>query len=202
MSLASEYSEIWKKAKRIVVKVGSSLVTNEGKGVDNEAISRWVDQVIYIQHQGKQVIWVSSGAITEGIVRLKLSERPTSINDLQACAAVGQMYLAEAYSKGFQAHEKLCAQLLLTHADFANRERYLNARHTIMALLKRDVVPVINENDTVITDEIKVGDNDTLGALTTNLIDADILIILTDQEGMYTADPRNNPDAELISRAA
>ncbi len=196
-----ENLEIWKKAKRIVVKVGSSLVTNEGKGVDIEAINKWVDQVVYLQSQGKEVIWVSSGAITEGVVRLKLESRPTTIHELQACAAVGQMGLAQAYAESFKAKNSLCAQILLTHADLSNRERYLNARHTILALLKRGVVPVINENDTVITDEIKVGDNDTLAALTTNLVDADILVILTDQEGMYTADPRHHADAELIIRA-
>lgn len=197
-----ENKEIWEKAKRIVVKIGSSLVTNEGKGVDQEAIDRWVSQFRHLQEQGKEVILVSSGAIAEGVVRLGFEKRPTEIHELQACAAVGQMGLAHAYEKCFAAHDLVAAQLLLTHADLANRERYLNARHTLLALLKLKAVPIINENDTVITDEIKVGDNDTLGALTTNLVDADILVILTDQEGMFTADPRNDPNAELISRAA
>ena len=197
-----ENKEIWEKAKRIVVKIGSSLVTNEGKGVDQEAINRWVSQFRHLQEQGKEVILVSSGAIAEGVVRLGFEKRPTEIHELQACAAVGQMGLAHAYEKCFAAHDLVAAQLLLTHADLANRERYLNARHTLLALLKLKAVPIINENDTVITDEIKVGDNDTLGALTTNLVDADILVILTDQEGMFTADPRNDPNAELISRAA
>ncbi len=197
-----ENKEIWEKAKRIVVKIGSSLVTNEGKGVDQEAINRWVSQFRHLQEQGKEVILVSSGAIAEGVVRLGFEKRPTEIHELQACAAVGQMGLAYAYEKCFAAHDLVAAQLLLTHADLANRERYLNARHTLLALLKLKAVPIINENDTVITDEIKVGDNDTLGALTTNLVDADILVILTDQEGMFTADPRNDPNAELISRAA
>lgn len=197
-----ENKEIWEKAKRIVVKIGSSLVTNEGKGVDLDAINRWVSQFRHLQEQGKEVILVSSGAIAEGVVRLGFEKRPTEIHELQACAAVGQMGLAHAYEKCFAAHDLVAAQLLLTHADLANRERYLNARHTLLALLKLKAVPIINENDTVITDEIKVGDNDTLGALTTNLVDADILVILTDQEGMFTADPRNDPNAELISRAA
>ncbi len=197
-----ENLEIWHKAKRIVIKIGSTLVTNEGKGVDLEAIDKWIEQFWYLQKSGKEVILVSSGAIAEGVVKLKMPARPTSIHELQACAAVGQMSLAEAYSKSFEKHGSLCAQILLTHADLANRERYLNARHTMLTLLKLKVVPIINENDTVITDEIKVGDNDTLGALATNLVDADILVILTDQEGMFTADPRYNPDAELITRAA
>lgn len=197
----SENKDIWTKAKRIVVKIGSSLVTDEGRGVDSEAISRWVTQFRYLQKLGKEVILVSSGAIAEGVVRLGFAKRPTEIHELQACAAVGQMGLAHAYEKAFASHGLICGQLLLTHADFANRERYLNARHTLLSLLKLKTVPIINENDTVITDEIKVGDNDTLGALTTNLVDADILIILTDQEGMFTADPRNDPNAELISRA-
>lgn len=198
----SENNDIWSKAKRIVVKIGSSLVTDEGRGVDSEAINRWVTQFRYLQKLDKEVILVSSGAIAEGVVRLGFVKRPTEIHELQACAAVGQMGLAHAYEEAFASHGLTCGQLLLTHADFANRERYLNARHTLLSLLKLKAVPIINENDTVITDEIKVGDNDTLGALTTNLVDADILVILTDQEGMFTADPRNDPNAELISRAA
>ena len=178
-----ENKEIWDKAKRIVVKIGSSLVTNEGKGVDEEAINRWITQFRHLQAQGKEIILVSSGAIAEGVVRLGFEKRPSEIHELQACAAVGQMGLAHAYEKCFASHGLIAAQLLLTHADLANRERYLNARHTLLALLKLKTVPIINENDTVITDEIKVGDNDTLGALTTNLVDADILVILTTMAG-------------------
>ena len=186
-------------AQRLVVKVGSSLVTNEGKGLDAEAISRWGAQFAELRRQGKDVVMVSSGAIAEGMKRLGWTKRPNEIHELQAAAAVGQMGLAHVYEKAFREHDLATAQVLLTHEDLADRKRYLNARSTLLTLLKHRVVPIINENDTVVTDEIKVGDNDTLGALVANLIDADVLIILTDQEGLFTADPRKDPQAQLLS---
>lgn len=188
-------------AKRVVVKVGSSLVTNEGSGVDEQAIASWAAQIAQIRNVGKEVILVSSGAIAEGIKRLGWVTRPTHIDELQAAAAVGQMGLVKVYESEFAKHNITTAQILLTHADLADRTRYLNARSAMFTLLRLGVVPIINENDTVITDEIKVGDNDTLGALVANLIEADALIILTDQSGLYTADPRKNPEAELIQAA-
>jgi glutamate 5-kinase len=188
-----------KNAQRLVVKVGSSLVTNEGKGLDAEAISRWGAQFAELRQQGKDVVMVSSGAIAEGMKRLGWSKRPNEIHELQAAAAVGQMGLAQVYETAFRKHGLATAQVLLTHEDLADRKRYLNARSTLITLLKHQVVPIINENDTVVTDEIKVGDNDTLGALVANLIDADVLIILTDQEGLYTADPRKDPQAQFLA---
>ncbi len=189
------------KAKRIVVKVGSALVTNDGRGLDHERLARWAEQIAALNKQGKEVVLVSSGAIAEGIKRLGWSKRPHALNELQAAAAVGQMGLVEAYERGFRSHGLHTAQVLLTHADLADRERYLNARSTLRTLLGLKVIPIINENDTVTTDEIKVGDNDTLGALVANLIEADALIILTDQPGLYTADPRKHPDAEFVHEA-
>ena len=188
-------------ARRLVIKVGSSLVTDDGRGIDHAAVARWAEQITALHGLGKEVILVSSGAIAEGMKRLGWSKRPSEIPELQAAAAVGQMGLAQAYESAFSAHGRHCAQILLTHADLANRRRYLNARSTLLTLLAHGVVPVINENDTVVTDEIKVGDNDTLGALVTNLVEADALIILTDQSGLYSADPRKNPDAALIADA-
>lgn len=188
-------------AKRLVVKVGSSLVTNEGRGLDVTAISMWAHQIARLRVLGKEIVMVSSGAIAEGMQRLGWSRRPHDINELQAAAAVGQMGLVQVYETCFRHHELNTAQVLLTHADLADRTRYLNARGTLLSLLRHGVVPIINENDTVVTDEIKFGDNDTLGALVANLIDADALIILTDQQGLYTADPRKNPDAELVREA-
>lgn len=193
-----ENLKIWNDAKRIVVKVGSSLVTNEGHGVDTEAIARWTAQIAKLQEMGKQVVWVSSGAVAEGMARLGWIKRPKKMHELQAAAAVGQMGIVEAYEKSFERYDIRTAQILLTHADLADRERYLNARQTLTTLLDLKVVPIINENDTVVTNEIKVGDNDTLGALVTNLIDADVLVILTDQIGLFTADPRSNPEAKLV----
>lgn len=193
-----ENIKVWNDAKRIVVKVGSSLVTNEGHGVDEAAIARWTAQIAKLQEMGKQIVWVSSGAVAEGMARLGWTKRPKKMHELQAAAAVGQMGIVEAYEKKFEAYGIKTAQLLLTHADLADRERYLNARQTLKTLLDLNVVPIINENDTVVTNEIKVGDNDTLGALVTNLIDADVLVILTDQIGLFTADPRSNPDAKLV----
>jgi len=188
-------------ARRVVVKVGSSLVTNDGRGLDLEAISRWAAQVARLRELGKQVILVSSGAIAEGMQRLGWPQRPQQIHELQAAAAVGQMGLARAYETHFGRHGVQTAQVLLTHADLADRPRYLNARSTLFTLLALGVVPVINENDTVVTDEIKFGDNDTLGALVTNLVEADVLVILTDQTGLFSADPRRNPEATLVAMA-
>jgi glutamate 5-kinase len=189
------------KCKRIVVKVGSSLVTNQGAGLDLTALDNWARQIAALNASGHEVVLVSSGAIAEGMQRLGWSTRPTSIHDLQAAAAVGQMGLVQAYESCFRQHDLHAAQVLLTHADLADRERYLNARSTLRTLLNLGVIPIINENDTVVTDEIKFGDNDTLGALVTNLIDADVLVILTDQNGLYTTDPRKDPSATLVSEA-
>jgi len=188
-------------AQRAVVKVGSSLVTDEGRGLDAGAIARWAAQISALHQLGKQVVLVSSGAIAEGMQRLGWRRRPQQIHELQAAAAVGQMGLAQAYESGFAAHGLRSAQVLLTHADLADRARYLNARSTLVTLLNLGVVPVINENDTVVTDEIKVGDNDTLAALVTNLVEADVLVILTDQSGLYSADPRVDSSAVLIGQA-
>ena len=185
-------------AKRIVVKVGSSLVTNQGQGLDLDAIGAWAAQIAEIRKKGIEVVLVSSGAVAEGMKRLGWKKRPRAVHDLQAAAAVGQMGLVQVYESCFSRYGILTSQVLLTRDDLADRTRYLNARSTLRTLLKLDVVPIINENDTVVTDEIKFGDNDTLGALVTNLIDADVLVILTDQEGLYTADPRKNPGARLL----
>lgn len=194
-------SSVILQAKRLIVKVGSSLVTNDGRGLDHQAIARWASQIAQLRALGKEVVLVSSGAIAEGMLRLGFTARPTDVHELQACAAVGQMGLAQIYESSFSQHQVRTAQVLLTHADLADRERYLNARSTLYTLLQLKVVPIINENDTVVTDEIKFGDNDTLGALVANLIEADALIILTDQKGLYSADPRKNPDAYFIHEA-
>jgi glutamate 5-kinase len=194
-------NSVIQNAKRLIIKVGSSLVTNDGKGLDTAAIAKWAEQIAQLRALGKQVVLVSSGAIAEGMQRLGFDKRPTGIHELQACAAVGQMGLAQIYETSFRQHDLRTAQVLLTHADLADRERYLNARSTLFTLLHLGVVPIINENDTVVTDEIKFGDNDTLGALVANLIEGDALIILTDQKGLYTADPRKNPDAQFVCEA-
>jgi glutamate 5-kinase len=188
-------------ARRVVVKVGSSLVTNEGRGVDAEAIGNWARQLSALARQGREVLMVSSGAIAEGMKRLGWATRPTQIHELQAAAAVGQMGLVQMYETKLREHGIGSAQVLLTHADLADRERYLNARTTLLTLLSLGVIPVINENDTVVTDEIKFGDNDTLGALVANLVEADALVILTDQRGLYAADPRKDPQARFIDVA-
>ncbi|ULJ63550.1 glutamate 5-kinase [Wielerella bovis] len=185
-------------AKLVVIKVGSSLVTAEGRGIDQAALDNWATQIADIKRVGVDVILVSSGAIAEGVKRLGWAKRPTAINELQAAAAVGQMGIAQAYEHAFSEHQLNTAQILLTHEDLSDRTRYLNARSTLKTLLSQNIVPVINENDTVTTDEIKLGDNDTLGALVTNLVDADALIILTDQRGLYDSDPRKNPQAQFI----
>src|SRR5271170_4515246 len=188
-------------SRRLVVKVGSSLVTNDGRGLDHAAIGRWAAQIAALRAQGKEVVLVSSGAIAEGMQRLGWTKRPREIDELQAAAAVGQMGLAQVYESRFAEHSIRTAQILLTHADLADRERYLNARSTLLTLLRLGVIPIINENDTVTTDEIRLGDNDTLGALVTNLIEADVLLLLTDQEGLYNADPRKDPAATLVRQA-
>ncbi len=190
-----------KNAKRFVVKVGSTLVTNRGEGLDVAAIAQWARQIAHLQAAGKQVVLVSSGAIAEGIQRLGWKTRPHHMHQLQAAAAVGQMGLVQVYETCFREHGLHTAQVLLTHADLADRQRYLNARSTLVTLLGLGVIPIINENDTVVTDEIKFGDNDTLGALVTNLIEADCLVILTDQAGLFTSDPRRNPGATLVRDA-
>lgn len=194
-------SSVLRNAKRIVVKVGSSLVTNEGRGLDFNAIGEWCTQLAALVKDGREVIMVSSGAIAEGMKRLGWANRPKAIHELQAAAAVGQMGLIQAYETKLRENGIGSAQVLLTHADLADRERYLNARSTLLTLLSLGVVPVINENDTVVIDEIKFGDNDTLGSLVANLVEADALIILTDQRGLYTADPRRNPDAKFVDVA-
>jgi glutamate 5-kinase len=176
-------------------------VTNEGKGLDDSAIAAWCAQLAVLVQEGREVIMVSSGAIAEGMQRLGWSSRPKALHELQAAAAVGQMGLAQAYETHLRAHQLKSAQVLLTHADLSDRERYLNARSTLLTLLQLGVVPVINENDTVVTDEIKFGDNDTLGALVANLVEADCLVILTDQKGLYSADPRKDPAASFIRTA-
>jgi glutamate 5-kinase len=190
-----------KHARRIVVKVGSSLVTAGGRGLDHAALSRWAEQIAALAGQGKEVVLVSSGAIAEGISRLGWKKRPKSVRELQAAAAVGQMGMVQAYESIFRAHGLNAAQVLLTHEDLTDRTRYLNARSSLRTLLELRVVPIINENDAIATDEIRLGDNDTLGALVTNLVEANCLIILTDQPGLYTADPRKDPEATLVMNA-
>ncbi len=194
-------SKAIQSAECIVIKVGSTLVTNRGQGLDHEAIGRWAEQMATLRTMGKQVVMVSSGAIAEGMQRLGWAKRPTDIHELQAAAAVGQMGLVQVYETCFAKFGIRTAQVLLTNADLADEQRYQNARMTLLTLLKHGVVPIINENDTVVTDEIKFGDNDTLGALVTNLIEADALIILTDQGGLYSADPRQDKTATLIQEA-
>ena len=190
-----------REARRFVVKVGSTLVTNRGAGLDASAIARWAGQVAKLRQSGKEFVLVSSGAIAEGMQRLGWTRRPHAMHELQAAAAVGQMGLVQVYESCFRQHGLHTAQVLLTHADLADRQRYLNARSTLLTLLGLGIIPVINENDTVVTDEIRFGDNDTLAALVTNLVEADYLIILTDREGLYTDDPRRNPRATLIRSA-
>jgi len=189
------------RAKRIVVKVGSSLVTANGRGIDHAAVGRWAEQIAALRATGKEIVLVSSGAIAEGMQRLGWAKRPAAIHALQAAAAVGQMGLVQAYETAFSHFGLRTAQILLTHEDLADRRRYLNARSTLLTLLGLGVIPIINENDTVTTDEIRLGDNDTLGALVTNLIEADVLLLLTDQDGLYNADPRKDPAATLVRRA-
>ncbi|MBN2606772.1 glutamate 5-kinase [Hydrogenovibrio sp. JE_KL2] len=193
--------EAVKNSKRWVVKIGSALLTDDGKGLNLSAMKQWVEQIVALRNQGVEVVIVSSGSVAEGIKRLGWAKRPTEINQLQAAAAVGQMGLIQAYESAFSEHQILTAQILMTHDDLSNRARYLNASNTIQTLLQQGVIPIINENDTVVTDEIRFGDNDTLAALTANLVSADILVILTDQQGLYDDNPRTNPNAKLISEA-
>ncbi|MFT4765181.1 MAG: glutamate 5-kinase [Oleispira sp.] len=185
--------------QRWVIKIGSALLTNDGKGLNRPGIQAWVDQIADLMSQGIEVVLVSSGSVAEGMTRLGWTSRPSEVHQLQAAAAVGQMGLVQAYETAFQQHNKHTAQILLTHADLSNRQRYLNARSTLRTLIEMGVVPIVNENDTVVTDEIRFGDNDTLGALVANLVEADTLVILTDQDGLFTKDPRHNADAELIT---
>ncbi|MEO8628185.1 MAG: glutamate 5-kinase [Betaproteobacteria bacterium] len=187
------------RSRRLVIKVGSSLVTAEGQGLDHAALAQWAEQIAELKRRGYQVLLVSSGAIAEGMLRLGWPKRPNQLHELQAAAAIGQMGLVQAYETCFRTHGLHAAQILLTHEDLADRRRYLNARSTLRTLLELNTIPVINENDTVATDEIKFGDNDTLAALVTNLVEADALVILTDQAGLFTRDPRRYPDATLVA---
>jgi glutamate 5-kinase len=193
---------VLKDAKRLVVKIGSGLVTNEGRGLDHEALAGWAGQLAQLRRSGREVVLVSSGAIAEGMQRLNWRRRPHALHELQAAAAVGQMGLIQAYESCFRKFGLLASQVLLTHEDLADRKRYLNARSTLRTLLGLGVIPVVNENDTVAIDEIRFGDNDTLAALVTNLIEAEVLVILTDQAGLHTGDPRRNPAATLLAEAA
>jgi glutamate 5-kinase len=192
---------ILENSRRLVVKVGSSLVTNSGAGLDHVAIANWAAQIAELKKMGREVVLVSSGAVAEGMQRLGWKKRPSAMHELQAAAAVGQMGLVQVYESCFRQHGLHTAQILLTHDDLSDRKRYLNARTTLRTLLELNVIPIINENDTVVTDEIRFGDNDTLGALVTNLIEADTLVILTDQSGLFSADPRKDPAATLIQEA-
>ena len=191
----------FRSARRVVVKVGSSLVTNRGQGLDRDALARWAAQIARLRADGREIVLVSSGAIAEGMQRLGWARRPSALHELQAAAAVGQMGLAQVYESCFREHGLLTSQILLTHEDLADRRRYLNARSTLITLLGLNVIPIINENDTVTTEEIKLGDNDTLASLVTNLIEADALVILTDQPGIFTGDPRRDPTATLMATA-
>jgi glutamate 5-kinase len=187
--------------QRWVIKIGSALLTNDGKGLDCALMQTWVDRMVALRERGIEVVIVSSGAVAEGMTRLGWSVRPESVHELQAAAAVGQMGLVQAWESRFQQHQLHTAQVLLTHDDLSDRKRYLNARSTLLTLLGFGVVPVVNENDTVVTDEIRFGDNDTLAALVANLVEADRLLILTDQDGLFDADPRSNAGANLIREA-
>ncbi len=188
-------------SQRWVIKIGSALLTNDGKGLDTAAINSWAEQIARLKEQGKEILLVSSGAVAEGMARLGWKQRPKALHELQAAAAVGQMGLVQHYESCFKTHDIHTAQILLTHDDLSNRKRYLNARSTLKTLLKLGSIPIINENDTVVTDEIRFGDNDTLAALVANLVEADALMILTDQPGVFTADPRKDSSATLINEA-
>lgn len=188
-------------AQRWVVKIGSALLTADGKGLDRGAMAVWVEQMVALRAQGVELVLVSSGAVAAGMSRLGWTARPSAVHELQAAAAIGQMGLVQAWESSFGEHGRRTAQILLTHDDLSDRKRYLNARSTLRTLIELDVVPVINENDTVVTEGIRFGDNDTLAALVANLVEADLLVILTDRDGMFDADPRNNPDAQLIHEA-
>src|SRR5210317_289359 len=195
------HSEL-QSTQRWVVKIGSTLITEDGQGLDLARLAAWVDQLADLIASGKEIVVVSSGAVAEGMTRMGWSKRPQALHDLQAAAAIGQMGLVQAWESEFKRRGLHTAQVLLTHDDLSNRKRYLNARSTLRALVGFGVVPVINENDAVANDELRLGDNDTLAALVANLIEADLLVLLTDQHGLYDADPRSNPDARLVSHAA
>lgn len=197
----AENRSVLSRARRLVVKVGSSLVTNNGQGLDQAALAQWAEQIAALARQDKQVILVSSGAVAEGMQRLGWKKRPSAVHELQAAAAVGQMGLVQAYETCFRGHGLRTAQVLLTHEDLADRKRYLNASTTLRTLLELGIIPIVNENDTVATEEIRFGDNDTLASLVTNLVEAEALVILTDQPGLYTADPRKDPAATLVRLA-
>ena len=188
-------------SERWVIKIGSALATADGAGVDRPFMSACARQMVALSRTGRELVLVTSGAIAEGCVRLGMQQRPTSINELQAAAAVGQMGLSRAWDEAFSAFGRSTAQILLTHDDLAGRQRYLNARTTLRTLLRMGVLPVVNENDTIATDEIRLGDNDTLGALVANLIEADVLVLMTDQQGLFERDPRQDPAAPLVARA-
>ena len=188
-----------KSARRWVVKIGSALLTDEGRGLDVNRIDDWVEQMCQLRQKGIEIVLVSSGAVAAGMERMGWSERPEALHELQAAAAVGQARLVQTWETRFRKRGVQPAQVLLTHADHSDRQRYLNAKTTLRTLLNMGVVPVVNENDTVVNDELRFGDNDTLGALVANQVEADVLVILTDQEGLFTADPRSNPDAQLIN---
>jgi glutamate 5-kinase len=198
----SSKRNVLKSSRRWVVKIGSALLTNNGQGLDQAAIAGWVKQLAAIREQGVELVLVSSGAVAAGMTRLGWTRRPNAIHELQAAAAVGQMGLVQTYEQEFQRYGLHTAQVLIDHDDLSNRERYLNARSTLRTLTDLGVIPIVNENDTVVTDEIRFGDNDTLGALVANLVEAEALVILTDQDGMYDSDPRSNPDARLITETA
>jgi len=200
VSLQNEWQKIG-KSRRWVVKIGSALLTADGQGLDTDSIADWVAQLAWLRQQGVEIVLVSSGSIAEGMTRLGMKKRPKEVHRLQAAAAVGQMGLVQTYESNFQQYQMHTAQILLTHDDLSSRQRYLNARSTIRELLKLGVIPIINENDTIVTDEIRFGDNDSLGALVTNLVEADTLVILTDQLGLHRSDPRKNPDAPVVSEA-
>jgi glutamate 5-kinase len=199
MSKSLLQNSLLANSKVLIVKVGSSLVTNNGEGLDRVAIAAWATQISTLVKQGKQIVLVSSGAVAEGMQRLGWKKRPVEVNELQAAAAVGQMGLVQMYESCFAQHGLHTAQILLTHDDLRDRKRYLNARSTLKTLLDLNVIPIINENDTVVTEEIRFGDNDTLAALVANLIEADTLVILTDQQGLFSADPRKDKDAKFIN---
>jgi glutamate 5-kinase len=196
--MMSDNRSTLKQAKRWVIKIGSALLTNEGCGLRADSLDVWVKQIMTLKDQGIDVVLVSSGAVAEGITRLGWQRRPSAVHELQAAAAVGQMGLIQAYEQCFQQYDAHTAQILLTNDDISDRRRYLNARSTLRTLVQLGIVPIVNENDTVATDEIQFGDNDTLAGLVANLIEADVLIILTDQSGLYDSDPRANPEAQLI----
>jgi len=193
-----QHSDI-KQSRRWVVKIGSALITGDGRGLDRERLRTWVDQLADLIEAGYEIVVVSSGAVAEGMSRIGLSLRPRALHELQAAAAIGQMGLVQAWESCFQRRGLHTAQVLLTHDDLSDRRRYLNARGTLRALVAKGVVPVVNENDVVANDELRFGDNDSLAALVANLIEADLVVLLTDQQGLYSEDPRNNPDAELVS---